>query len=384
MATVEPYTTSKGERRYRVRYRTPDRRQTDRRGFRTKRDAQAFAATLEVSKLRGEYIEPAAARVTVGELGASWLDRQAHLKPSTLRVTSSAWRTHVEPRWGRIAVSDVLTSDVQAWVSELTKGRAASAGRSATSGKSATTVRRAHGVLAAILDDAVRDRRTLTNAARGVDLPRKVPSERVYLTHEQVGELAREAKGHGTLVLVLAYCGLRWGEAVELRVRDLDMLRRRIVVRRNAVQMGSRIVVGTPKTHHQRSVPFPRFLSLPLAAACEGKPADGLVFAAADGAYLKRPDRASGGWFSGAVRRAGVPEITPHGLRHTAASLAVSAGANVKAVQRMLGHASASMTLDVYADLFDADLDAVADSLDHAASRAGVGKVWATGATASV
>lgn len=60
--------------------------------------------------------------------------------------------------------------------------------------------------------------------------------------------------------------------------------------------------------------------------------------------------------------------MTPHDLRHTAASLAVSAGANVKAVQRMLGHASAAMTLDTYADLFDDDLDAVAVGLDEARS----------------
>jgi integrase len=60
------------------------------------------------------------------------------------------------------------------------------------------------------------------------------------------------------------------------------------------------------------------------------------------------------------------PSITPHDLRHTAASLAISAGANVKALQRMLGHAKASMTLDVYADLFDEDLDGVADRLDAA------------------
>ena len=57
--------------------------------------------------------------------------------------------------------------------------------------------------------------------------------------------------------------------------------------------------------------------------------------------------------------------LTAHALRHTAASLAISAGANVKAVQRMLGHASAAMTLDVYADLFDSDLDTVADRLDE-------------------
>jgi integrase len=69
-------------------------------------------------------------------------------------------------------------------------------------------------------------------------------------------------------------------------------------------------------------------------------------------------------WFNRAATVAGVTGLTPHELRHTAASLAVSAGANVKAVQRMLGHASAAMTLDLYADLFDDDLEAVADRLD--------------------
>lgn len=69
------------------------------------------------------------------------------------------------------------------------------------------------------------------------------------------------------------------------------------------------------------------------------------------------------------------PKLTPHDLRHTAASLAVSAGANVKSVQRMLGYASAAMTLDVYADLFDDDLDAVANALDAEAAKSVVVKM---------
>ena len=68
------------------------------------------------------------------------------------------------------------------------------------------------------------------------------------------------------------------------------------------------------------------------------------------------------------------PRITAHDLRHTAARLAVSAGANVKVIQRMLGHACAAMTLDVYADLFDDDFTQVADKLSET-----VGKVWARG-----
>ena len=81
-------------------------------------------------------------------------------------------------------------------------------------------------------------------------------------------------------------------------------------------------------------------------------------------------------WFAGAVKRSGVPRITPHDLRHSAASFAVSAGANVKAVQKMLGHSSAAMTLEVYADLFDGDLDSVSEALDHAVSLANVPKMW--------
>jgi integrase len=67
--------------------------------------------------------------------------------------------------------------------------------------------------------------------------------------------------------------------------------------------------------------------------------------------------------------------MTLRDLRHTAASLAISAGGNVKAVQRMLGHASAAMTLDTYADLFDDDLDAVASALDQARTASNVAEM---------
>ncbi|WP_410720419.1 tyrosine-type recombinase/integrase, partial [Brevibacillus sp. SIMBA_076] len=78
--------------------------------------------------------------------------------------------------------------------------------------------------------------------------------------------------------------------------------------------------------------------------------------------FLRRPSASNNkrSWFLTALAGAGLERLTPHDLRHTAASLAVSSGANVKAVQRMLGHKSAAMTLDTYADLFDDDLDAVA------------------------
>lgn len=127
-------------------------------------------------------------------------------------------------------------------------------------------------------------------------------------------------------------------------------------------------------------MPYPEFLSLAIAKRCEGKPREGLLFG--DGLeYLQRP-RTSGGsrsWFVTALDDAGLERMTVHDLRHTAASLAISSGANVKAVQRMLGHSSAAMTLDVYADLFDDDLDGVSRALNDAASASVVGKPWAEG-----
>ncbi|GAA5096235.1 site-specific integrase [Microbacterium yannicii] len=356
MGSVHPYTTAGGKKLYRIHYRRPDHRQTSERGFKTKRDAELRLAEVEISKARGEYVDPSTAIITVGTLGAQWLDqRRGVLKPSSFRPLESAWRKHVEPKWGGRRIGSIRHSEVQAWISGLEGG--------------STTVRRAHGVLAGILDGAVHDRRLSRNVAREVDLPAKNhDARRHYLTHAQVQTLADHAR-HPTLILFLAYTGLRWGEATALRVRHVDMLRRRVSVQENAVLVSSYVHVGTPKTHRSRSVPFPEFLAAPLAKLAEGKAREQLLFG--DGEEHVKLPASRNGWFTAAVRDAQAvdehfPRVTPHDLRHTAASLAVQAGAHVKAVQRMLGHASAAMTLDVYADLFDDDLDAVATALDQA------------------
>lgn len=139
--------------------------------------------------------------------------------------------------------------------------------------------------------------------------------------------------------------------------------------------VGGEIIVGTPKSHKVRSVPFPAFLAEPLAHLCEGKARDQLVFGDWVNHIMTPAHR--DGWYFYAKKRSGMPaKLTIHDLRHTAASLAIAAGANVKAVQRMLGHASAAMTLDVYADLFDDDLDAVAERLDAAVREQSVGDLW--------
>lgn len=368
MGSITPYESAAGKR-YRVRYRKPDHSQTDKRGFRTKREAELFLAAVETKKATGEYIDPTAARATVQRLGKAWLASRSHLKPSSAYVYESAWRLHVDPRWGDVMIGNIRHSEVQTWITELSDGIE---GRKP---KSPTIVRRSHDILAGILDTAVRDHLIPSNPARGVKLPRRKSRQHVYLTNEQVAALLIACGEHAPIVATLAYTGLRWGEASALRVRDIDTRRRRLSVNENAVYVNGTIVVGTPKTHERRSVPYPRFLSAPLAAASMGKGRDALIFDDGQGAYQKTPTMAANSWWDRALVEANLAAMTIHDLRHTAASLAVSAGANVKAVQRMLGHASAAMTLDTYSDLFDDDLDAVAERLDEVAG-SGMHDLW--------
>ncbi len=257
MATISKYQTTGGATLYRVRYRTPENRQTDKRGFVSKREAERFVATVEVAKMRGEYVSPTLGRVTVGELGPAWLDRQqGHLKPSGFRSYDGVWRLHVEPRWGGTRVCDIRFTEVQAWVSELAARRGP------------VIVRTSHSVLARILADAVRDRLLAANPARGVKLPPVVKRQNVYLTAAQLHALATEAGRYRSLVLLLGTAGLRWSEAAALRVCDVDFLRRRVELHRNAVTLTGRVAVGTLKSGKARTVPLAGFVTDELAATC--------------------------------------------------------------------------------------------------------------------
>ena len=362
MATIEKYATKSGTR-WRVRYRTPDRKQTDKRGFKTKRDAEAFAATVEVQKLTGTFVSYRAGRTTVGEVAETWKTiTKASKSPTSWRNYETAWRLHVEPRWSSVSIGDIDLTAVNTWIATMER-------RDGRDGRpSAPTVERAYTVLLGVLDTAVKSRLIGVNPARGAELPDREKQRRVYLKPAEVARLAEKAGEHGDLVLTLAYTGLRWGEAVALRWDAVDLGAGRFTVDKSVTQNGTTLVEGTPKTGDARSVPVPRFLVERLrerTATSATSATSGLVFPGADGEYMRQPD-VRRGWFARAVRDAGLPRMRIHDLRHTCASLAVSSGANVKALQRMLGHARASMTLDVYADLFDSDLDSVAEALHRA------------------
>jgi integrase len=241
-------------------------------------------------------------------------------------------------------------------------------------GLSPSRIRQAHQVLRASLEQAVQDNVLGRNPASGTKLPKLTNRKMLKLDPEHIQTLAKAASaqqpGAGTLITVLAYTGLRWGEAVALQVSAVDPLRRRIHVTESTTEIGGRLVFGEPKNHRSRVIVAPSFVMDQIAAhIAQHRAPSGLVFTSPNQQPLRNGNFRRSVW-SGAVRELAhehphLAGLRIHDLRHTAASLAISCGANIKAVQRMLGHKHASMTLDVYADLYTEDLEALADRLDE-------------------
>jgi integrase len=338
--------------------------------FQLKDAAQAHLDRVTADVVKGEYVSPRKAAVTFGAMATEWLagkelDGKGGRAPKTVAGYRSLLDKLILPRWEDTKLKDITHADVQRWVSGLSVNGSV---RTEGNGLSASRVIQAHQCMSAVLKYAIRTERLSKNAATGVELPRKMAAEHRYLTHAQLLRLAdvlTDAPGNlGTLTLVLGYCGLRTGEARALRARDVKD--HTITVRASVSKVdGKGYVKGDTKNHRTRWVPVPEFL-WESVEACAGSP-DTLVFPGRDG-YLT--DFEYRRWFNPAAEKIGVPGLTPHELRHTCASLAISAGANVKAVQRLLGHETAAMTLDEYGHLFSDDLTKVAKSLNRAARTA--------------
>lgn len=343
MGSVEKRTRD-GKVTWLARWRDPDGRGR-KRSFPRRIDADRYLTSIEHEKHSGAYVDPAAGRVTLAawaEGPDGWLARQGHLKPKSAESQASLWRSRVRPKWGAVPLARITHAAAGRWLAEMTAG-----------GLSASRARQSYHLLHGMLDDAVRDGRLARNPVEGVKLPALPEVEQRYLTHVQLQALAAACRRDGLVVLVLGYCGLRWGELAALRVRHWDGTRRRL-----------RVV--TSKNDDGRDVPVPRFLAERLDAHAEGRAPGARLFPAPRGGDLGvrnyRRDV-----FDPAAASVGLPGLVPHELRHTAASLAIAAGASPKAVQRMLGHRSAKVTLDRYGHLFDQELDDVAERLDAAA-----------------
>jgi integrase len=346
---------------YRARYRDPNGRER-KRSFNRKTDAQRFLVGVEDAKLRGAYVDPAKGKVGLAEWAERWYATTADLKPGTRRTYRLLLDNQVLPHFGAATLASVDTLAVREWVAGLV-----------SSGLSPSRIRNAHQVLSQVLAAAVEGGRLARNPAAGVRLPKRVEREMLFLDAAQVEQLADAIEpAYRVLVYFLAYTGLRFGEAVALKTKRLDLLRGRCEVVESATEVGSRLEWGTTKTDERRTVRLPRFLAELLGEHLAGRPhgPDDLVFTAPMGGPL-RERKFLHGQLKPAARQAGLPgTLRAHDLRHTAASLLIRQGASVKAVQRTLGHKSAVMTLDRYGHLWPDELEDLAERLDRARAAA--------------
>lgn len=361
--------------RWMVRYYDPSGKIKSAGTYKKKPDAEKRQTEIENSLHEGSYRDPSAAKVTLGQMAEKWLTTRTDIKRSTWWQYRAVLDNHVLPRWGEQPLSAIHGEDIAVWVARLQKPR-----DEGGSNLGASQTRHAHVVLSMVLGWCV-PRRIPYNPAKGVPLPKPSEAEHVYLDHVQVDTLANAAGGLRTkygqiastapvnraLVLLLAYTGLRFNKAAALRVGRVDLGRRRVRVVVAFAEVEGELIEQTPKTGKPRTVPVPPSLVPELRPLLEGRDPDELVFTTRRGAPLRIRN-----WryreFGNAVKAAGLAGkgLTPHKLRHTAASLAIAAGADVKVVQSMLGHATATMTLDRYGHLFPDRLDEVAEAMDVA------------------
>ncbi|WP_165607092.1 tyrosine-type recombinase/integrase [Mycolicibacter kumamotonensis] len=344
--------------------------------FERKAEAQRHVTNVTAQLTTGTYADPRRGAATFAAVAEPWFESKSGLKPKTRAGYRSLLDVVVLPRWNDIPLRDITHADVQAWVHTLATDPTARQRKATPSqseheakGLSAARVVQAYQVLDQVLRYAVRTRYISLNPADDIQLPRKTVPEKTPLTHEQVRRLADAAGELRTMVYVLGYGGLRYGELAALRIGDVDTIRRRLIVTRSVTAVAKLgMVEGTTKTHQTRSVPLPTLVMDLVADHIDGRAPAELVFPHSDGGWIPRD------WFALRLEKActasGLTRITPHTLRHTAGSLALASGASVVTVQKLLGHQSPITTMNVYAHQLPDDFDNLSAALDSAVRQA--------------
>jgi integrase len=343
-------------------YRRPDGREQT-KSFRRQVDAEAWVAGMELTKHRGDWIDPANARRLFGDVARKW--RQNHIgAPSTLQKLDNDLAKHVYPTFEKKPIGAIARSDVQAWV----KGRSLEL--------APATVEVIYRYLSSIFRSAVDDGIILKSPCVNIKLPAIVRPPVVPLTTEQVGAVisALPPRFQG-LALVSAGAGLRPGEVRGLTVPWFNFLKRELRVEQQlwtpqsgpsymirpkrgsvgTIPVGDAVVTGLAK-HFEEFPPSTRIL-------CVSGQEEIVIFTDEKANPIRR-QRWNDIWNRAATKADLPPGTTPHDLRHFYASLLISKGASVKAVQSMLRHKTATETLNTYAHLWPEDNALVRRAVD--------------------
>lgn len=343
-----------------------ERKQKWHSGYRTLREAQAAQAEIRNAKRQGTYVEPL--KLTVEQYLEQWLEQAA--RPRTSRKTFERYeqivRVALIPKLGAIPLQKLSALDIQGFYRRVLNER--QDGRSG--GLSPTTVLHYHRLLRQALQQAVAWKLLAQNPSDGVRPPSRNPDEqsehddRVHALDAEgalrLFDALKEGRSWMYLPVVLAVgSGLRRGEILALRWRDVDLEAKTVSVTRTLEQTKDGLAFKAPKTKKsRRMVVLPQFAIDELRRHRRKQAAErlkaghtyedqDLIFARAKGEPIE-PDALSGQYAQWLKRRADLPRITFHNLRHTTASILHGAGVPAKVVQELLGHEHESLTMGTY------------------------------------
>lgn len=301
-------------------------------------DANAWLASIEASIAAGDWRAPELLRETFGAFGRRWLAHRADLRPSTRELYGILWRRWLEPAFGNVALGSLSPEGWRAWFARQTAEHPGS-----------TQPGKAYRLARAILNTAVEDGLLRSNPCRVKGAGTEHAAERPIAMPAEIARLAETIEPkYRAMVLLGAYCSLRFGELAGLRRSRIDLLHRTVSVEESAVQLaGGRVVFGPPKTAAGR-----RVVSVPaeLVAVIEQHLADhagparnDLVFTDPEGHPLGR-NKFRPIW-AAACAGARIKGLHFHDLRGSGATWAAAAGATVREVMERLGHTTATVAL---------------------------------------
>lgn len=328
--------------RYRAKYWAPDgNRYAAPVTFDAKIDAEAWLADERRQINRGEWTRPRRLRdqpkaLTFGEYAERWL-RHRDLKPRTRSHYTSLLIHQILPTFEDTPLKAITSEDVRDWYADLDRSRP-------------TLRAHAYGLLRTIFATAVVDEKIPTNPChiRGAGTSKTVKRIKPASLVELESLVAAMPSRYKAMTLLAAWCGLRFGELVELRRKDVDVTNGVLHVRRGVVRVDGDTIVGTPKSAAGiRDVAIPPHLLPLLKTHIEALPMrgrDGLLFPAADGTSHLAPSTLYRVFYR-ARTLAGRSDLRWHDLRHTGAVLAASTGASLAELMARLGHSTPAAAL---------------------------------------
>ena len=354
------YKTKSGS--WSVRYRDEQGKQHQ-KTFELKRDAQTYEREQRMAIERGTWLEPNLQKTKLSVVYSDFLKTKQGLKPKSILAIESLWNCHIEPAFGDSAIRSITMAQVTKWVTDSAVGDSAYT--------SNVRITKAQVLLCAILDFAVDHALLNRNPVRKsngkvnkLSLPKTDKSRpTLALTPDELTKFAKACGDYETLILLAGISGLRWAELVGLQVQDFSVDGKFVQVTRSLSEVNGHFHEVSTKSGQTRVVHLPPLLHSRIVRIVSGKNDSELVFTNSTGNpislanFTKRV-------FKPAISISGVPPITPHGLRHTAASIAISSGASVLSVANMLGHSDPSITLKRYGHLFSRDQEFLALELN--------------------